>query len=313
MRPDSEINIGVCSRSFSANSKLRGLLQSRFKNVKFNDSGDVLSDASLIKFLSDCTHAIVALEVIDWSIIKELPRLKRISKYGVGLDNIDIDALNLAGIELGWTPGVNARSVAELIITFALMLRRNIVESQSAVINKEWRQVSGHLLSGCTFGVVGCGHVGSTLLKLLEPFNCRLVYHDILPLPEIGRRLNAEQVDLPMLLKQSDIVSVSVPFSAETYDLIGASEIAMMQRHALLINTARGGIVNEEALKAALIKQEIGGAGFDVFRKEPFFDRELLGLKTFIATPHIGGSSIAAIEAMGMAAIEGLVDNERRP
>jgi len=307
---NSNSKVAVCSRSFSRNKFLRDSLLQRYGDVKFNDDGLSLSHDALVDFLSDATHAIVALELIDEYVLSFLPKLKRISKYGVGLNNIDLSALNKSGVQLGWKGGVNARSVAELVICSSIYLRRNLEEARYAVVEKQWRQVTGRLLSGCAFGVVGCGHVGSEVLRLLKPFGCDLFYADINEIPEVERELNASRLPLEELMSTVDILSLHVPLDSSTQNLIGKHELALMKKGALLINTARGGVLDEQAFKEMLISGCIAGAFIDVFAEEPFYDEELLTCQNFMATPHIGGSSEEAILAMGLAAIESLSEND---
>ena len=131
-----------------------------------------------------------ALEVFDDSILSHLPNLKVISKFGVGLDMIDLHTLKKYGIKLGWTGGVNKRSVSELVISFAVTLLHRVVFANSEVRNGKWYQVKGRQLSDCTFGIIGCGHIGKDLIKLLKPFNCKILAHDILNFKEFYEKNN---------------------------------------------------------------------------------------------------------------------------
>lgn len=302
----SHERIAVTSRSFSRNTQLRGELLQRYANVTFNDEGVSLAGEALVLFLTGHDKAIVAMEKIDGGIIARLPQLAVISKYGVGLDNIDINALRRAGKRLGWTAGVNRRSVAELALGFMLALLRSIVQGDRLVRSGGWRQLEGGQLTGKTIGIIGCGHVGKDLVALLAPFGCRVLAHDVLHYEEFYRAHAVESASLDVLLAESDIVTVHVPYNESTHGMIGAAQIARMRSSALLINTARGGILDENALKMALCSGRIAGAALDVFGNEPPTDQELLALPNLVVTPHIGGSAIEAVLAMGRAAIEGL-------
>lgn len=301
----SEI-IAVCSRSFSKNEILRKQLNGKYKNVKYNDEGVILEGKNLISFLEGSTKAIVGLEEITETILKELPSLKVISKYGVGTDTLDMIALEKYGVKLGWTPGVNKRSVSELVIAFAIALLRHIKKANLELINGEWSQFVGNELSGKRVGIIGCGNVGKDLVKLLGVFNCKIYSHDIRKYSEFYRKYGVEAVEIEELLINSDIVTIHLPLNNSTKNLLNKDKLMLMGQNAILINLARGGIVDEKALKQMLVKRKIAGAAFDVFEKEPCNDEQLLRLDNFIATPHIGGSSIEAILAMGKAAIEGL-------
>jgi phosphoglycerate dehydrogenase-like enzyme len=302
--------VAVCSRSFSNNEMLRSELIKRYPNTTFNDTGTILVNNALVDFLRGHEKAIVALEEMDESILAQLPDLRVISKYGVGLDSIDLNAMVRWGKKLGWTGGVNRRSVSELVIAFSVLMLRNIVPSNLDVKQGVWRQTPGGLISNRTFGIVGCGHVGKDLVQLLKPFGCRILVHDIKQYPEFYHANGIEEVELDELMKQSDIVTLHVPLNKSTFKIVNSYRIGLMKKTAYLINIARGGIVDELALKMALQNNDIAGAAFDVFSDEPPSDFELLNLPNFIATPHIGGSAAEAIYAMGLAAIDGLDQNK---
>ena len=301
--------VAVCSRSFSKHPVLRAELLSRYSQVTFNETGRQLADNDLIEFLKGHNKAITALETINNEILSALPELEVIGKYGVGLDMIDINAMRFHGKRLGWTGGVNKRSVSELTIAFAIILLRRVIEGNREILEGGWRQLTGGMLSGRVVGIIGCGHVGKDLVKMLVPFGCKILVHDILKHSDFYNKYSIEAVSKEDLLSRSDVVTLHVPFDKTTKGMLDSACFNLMKSTAILINVARGGIVDELALKQALIENRIGGAAFDVFTQEPPQDNELLALPNFIATPHIGGSSEEAILAMGRAAIDGLETN----
>ena len=301
--------IAVTSRSFSKNSVLREELLRHYQHVTFNDAGTALAGAELWSFLRGHDKAIVALERIDGELIAKLPDLKVVSKYGVGLDNIDLGALVRHKKRLGWVGGVNRRSVSELALSLMIALLHCVPQAVAEGRAGLWRQLQGRQITGKTVGIIGCGHVGKDLVALLGPFGCKILAHDIINQAAYYREQCIEAVELTELLRRCDVVSLHVPFNASTANLLNHERIMRMKPGAVLINTARGGIVDESALKHALINGPLSGAGFDVFSSEPPTDRELLNLSNFVATPHIGGSAIEAILAMGRSAIAGLDDN----
>lgn len=309
--PMSE-TVGILSRSFSSNPQLRAEMLARHPGAKFNDSGRTLAGDELIAFLRGCGRAIVALERIDETVLAALPELRVISKYGVGLDNIDLTAAERHGKRVGWTAGVNRRSVAELAIGFAIALLRHIPQSRQGVLDGTWRQWTGRQLSDRTVGIIGCGHVGKDLAVLLRAFGCRVLAHDIRDFPDFYAAHGIEPRPLDALLREADVVTLHLPLTDLTRGLIDAGRLALMRPDAILINTARGGIVDETALSRALQEGRLAGAAFDVFRVEPPEDMDLLRHPNFLVTPHIGGSAAEAILAMGRAAIEGL-DDAREP
>ena len=306
---DSLKKIAVCSRSFSRNIILRNELNDKYERVRFNDDGLKLDGETLIDYLEGKTHAITALEIIDDYVLSKLPELQVISKYGVGLDMIDLQAMLKHNVKLGWTGGINRRSVSELVISFAIALLRHVPKCHKGALEGKWGQHFGRQLSGKTVGIIGCGYVGKDLVKLLQPFDCSVIVNDIKYFDEFYKHYNIKAVDQEELLTKSDIVTLHTPLDDSTRNMLSAERLSLMSSDAILINTARGGIIDEDALKKMLTDGKLGGAAFDVFSIEPPEDKELLKLSNFIVTPHIGGSSNEAIMAMGRAAINGLEKN----
>ena len=182
--------LAIASRSFSKNQALRAEVLKIYPDAKFNDEGLSLSGEALIDFLSGYEKAILALEIIDESILSRLPDLKVIGKYGVGLDMIDLHAMQKHEVELGWTGGVNKRSVSELVVSFAIYLLHRVVFANNEVKKGEWYQVKGRQLTGRTFGIIGCGHIGKDLVKLLAPYNCTVLVHDVINYSDFYKQNN---------------------------------------------------------------------------------------------------------------------------
>jgi len=302
--------VAVCSRSFSRNPALRAELLERYENVTFNETGRQLDGDDLVDFLRGHDRAITALERIDDYVLSRLPELKAIGKYGVGLDMINMSAMRVHGKRLGWTGGVNRRSVSELVIAFAISMLRHVPAVSREVLSGTWHQLVGGELSGRTVGIIGCGHVGKDLVQLLQPFGCPILVNDIRDYPDFYETHGIKPVALEELLAQSDVVTLHVPLDESTRGMLDKRRLALMKPTAILINAARGGLVDETALKRALMEKQLAAAAFDVFSDEPPQDAELLNLPNFLATPHIGGSAEEAILAMGRAAIDGLDINE---
>jgi len=305
-------SLAVASRSFSKHPVLRQEVLKLYPDAKFNDDGLSLSGDSLVEFLNGYEKAITALEKIDDSILSKLPNLKVIGKYGVGLDMIDLHAMKRFDVKLGWTGGVNKRSVSELVVSFSVFLLHRVAFANAEVRSGEWYQVKGSQLSGCTFGIIGCGNIGKDLVKLLKPFGCDILAHDILDFKEFYQENNVTPVGLDELLQKSDVVTLHLPKNDSTNNILNKDRLHMLKKDAILINLARGGLLDELALKKILINKDIAGAALDVFSVEPPTDVEFSHLDNVLVTPHIGGSTEEAILAMGMAAINGL-DNAKDP
>jgi len=303
---NSTEKVAVCSRSFSKNPILRAELLARYKYVKFNETGRQLDGEELIAFLRGHDKAITGLEYINDHVLASLPELKVIGKYGVGLDMIDLEAMRRHGKRLGWTSGVNKRSASELTLAFAIAMLRHVPASNREVVAGTWRQLTGGLLSGRTVGIIGCGSIGKDLVRLLQPFGCLILVNDIRDYPEFYAEYAIEPVSKEALLVRADVVTLHVPLDDSTRNMLTAERLALMKPTSILINAARGGLVDELALKQALLANRIAAAAFDVFINEPPQDNELLQLKTFLATPHIGGRAEDSVLAMGRAEIIGL-------
>ena len=304
--PARHARIAVAALSFNRNQQLRAELLAKYPAATFSDAGYVLDGPELIEFLRGHEYAIVGLERIDERVLSALPELRVISKYGVGLDGLDIDAIAKRGIKLGWTGGVNRRSVSELTLAFAIALFHRVPECESALRRGEWNKVAGRQLTGKTVGIIGCGFVGQDLVRLLAPFECRVLAHDIRDYPEFYAAHGVTPVTLDELLRSSDLVTLHVPLDHTTRGMIGAAELANMRQGAFIINAARGGLIVENDLIDALERGHLAGAACDVFEVEPDANPRLVVLPTFLGTPHIGGSAVEAQLAMGRAAIAGL-------
>jgi len=301
--------VAVASHSFPKSQTLRQELLARYPGSTFNETGRPLGRDALIAFLRGHAKAITGLETLDEAVFDALPDLRVVSKYGVGLDMIDLEAARRHGVAIRWTPGVNRQAVAELTIGFMIALCRSIVPLALNVREGVWRQPGGgRQLSSAVIGVLGCGHVGQQVARLCRAFGATVLAHDVRAYDEFYREYGVQPVAFSALLEQSDIVTVHVPLDASTRGLIGAHELSSMKRAAYLVNTARGGIVDESAVAAALVERRLAGAAFDVFTAEPPVNRELLRAPNFIGTPHIGAGTHEAVLASGRAAIAGLDD-----
>jgi D-3-phosphoglycerate dehydrogenase len=298
--------VAVASRSFSKHPVLRAELLARYPDATFNDAGKSMKGRELVDFLKGHDKIVTALERLDDELFAQLPGLKVVAKYGVGLDMIDLAAMTRRGIKLGWKGGVNRRSVSELVISYAVALLRHIPQGHAQVRDGGWKQLMGRQLSDRTVGIVGLGHIGKDLTKLLKPWGCRIIAHDIKQMPEFCAEWGVEMMGLDDLLRQADIVTLHLPLDDSTRGILSAGRMRLMRKDAILINAARGGLLDETELKAMLIEDRLAAAALDVFAAEPPTDMELIRLPNFLVTPHIGGSAEEAVLAMGRAAIEGL-------
>ena len=299
--------VAVTSRSFSKNKTLVEELRNRYEKVILNTDGKSLADESLINFLKDANKVIVGLEKFDATVLDNLPNLKVISKYGVGLNNLDQDQLNKRNIRLGFRPGVNKIPVAELTMLLILISLRRVHSSMLNIKDGIWSQERGLQLTNKTIGILGFGNIGGLLAELLGPYNCKILGFDI---QKIDKR-EVTQCSIEEIFSDADIVSIHLPLTDSSKGLIDKKLLEISKKDLKLINTSRGGIVNEEHLYNYLINNESAFAAFDVFEVEPAFNSPLLDLKNFFATSHLGSMTEEGVIAMGLAAIEGLDENSK--
>lgn len=279
-------------------------MRARYSDVRFNEEGRSLAGADLIEFLRGRRCAITALERIDEAVLQALPELEVISKVGVGIDMLDLDALSRHNVRLGWSRGTNARSVAELVIALALATLRHIPLLDADVRIGGWEQRTGSLLTGKSVGILGFGAVGREVAKLVTGFQCPVLAHDVIQIQNPPAHVRS--VPFSELLEHSDVVTIHVAQDTAAAPIIDRSALRRMRQGAILINTARGSLVDEDALTQALATGPLRGAALDVFAREPPENSRLLDYPNVVVTPHIGGSTEEAILAMGRAAIDGL-------
>lgn len=304
------MRVAVPSISFSQHALLRQELLALYPESKFNDAQRRMSEDELAAWMKGCNAAIMGLEPLTARMLDALPELKVVGRMGVGLDNVDPALFRKRGIRIGWCAGVNKLSVAELTIAFAIAGLRHVGQGNADMrAGKRPRQIMGRHLSGRVVGLHGCGNVGKEVVRLLQPFGCTVLACDIADYPEFYRANNVMPVTMDELLSRSEVLSLHLPLNRSTREMYTAAMLDRLRPDCVLINTCRGGIVDEAVLKERLKAGRIAAACFDVFAVEPPTDDELLNLPNFFATPHIGGSAEEARLAMGRAAIRGLTEN----
>jgi len=302
------MKVVVTPPAFCKSEHLKSILSSLFPNTVYSEKNNYLSESELIGFLKDADAAIIGRDSITKATLEALPQLKIISKYGVGLDNLDISSIKEKGVELAVTAGTNKRSVAELALSFMLGLCHRTFIGAERIKRGEWIREGGHNLSGKTIGIIGCGNVGKEVVHLLKPFGCVILVCDIEDRSKFCSDQGVIESSIGSLIEKSDIVTLHVPLTDLTRNMIDETVLRKMQANAYLINTSRGEVVNPSALHKALVSGEISGAALDVFCSEPPDNMAFLELPNLMVTPHIGGNSVEAVEAMGQAAIDNLVE-----
>jgi D-3-phosphoglycerate dehydrogenase len=258
---------------------------------------------------------ILATEPVDGIISRTLPlsgaamgacaTLRVVSKHGAGYDNVDVAAATRLKIPVFYTPGANAQSVAELVFGLMIAVARSVTNHDRALRGGEWNRAGAGLqLSGRSLGVVGLGNVGRKVAKLGAAFGMMVTGHD----PYIPDAPCAMSASLEALLAGAQVLTLHVPLTDETRGMIGARELAMLPSSAIVINTARGGVVDEAALAKAIQSGKVYGAGFDVFEAEPMRSGHVFHpLSRTVITPHVGGSTVASLDAVAIQCVENVL------
>ncbi|MEH7013324.1 D-glycerate dehydrogenase [Neobacillus niacini] len=252
-------------------------------------------------------------ESIDKPLLNLGTRLKVVSNMAVGYNNIDIAAATEKGILVTNTPGVLTETTADLTFALLMATARRLVEATDYLRAGDWKtwspmQLTGQDIYGATLGIFGLGRIGEALAKRARGFDMKILYHNRSRKLEAEEQLDIQYADKERLLRESDFICVLMPFTHETKNYIGTAELSLMKQTAVLVNTARGGIVDEEALYHALKNREIWGAGIDVFEEEPVStEHPLLSLPNVVALPHIGSASKNTRLKMSLLAAENLL------
>jgi|GEM_PF-915545 len=243
------------------------------------------------------------------AVIEAAPKLKVIARAGVGLDNIDLETAEKRGIEVVNSPAASTASAAELVFAHILAFTRQVTRADASLKSNKWikSRLRGFEMSGKTIGIVGCGRIGGHAAKIARGFGMDVLAYDEVCTDELVEGFDVEYTDLVDLLRRSDIISLHVPLTDSTRYLISTEEFKLMKKSAILVNIARGGVVDEKALYNALVAGEIYGACLDVFETEPPYDNPLLTLDNVLVTPHLGASTEEAQQKAGKIIAEAIL------
>lgn len=297
--------IAIIASSFCKNKFLCDYARFTLSSHSLDISdGRHLDRNDLLDFLQDADGALIGREVIDEDILSNLPKLKAISLYGVGFDNIDLESCSRRGINFLHAPGINADSVAEFAIGLMLSGLRNITSCNELLKTGIWHKNGGRQLSRSTVAIIGCGNIGSKVARLLKAFQCRILLNDIADRRNFACSIGAETADLETCLYQADVITLHVPLTQQTHHLFNYQTFDKIKQDCFLVNTSRGSIVCSNALKHALSHQKLAGAALDVFETEPLDDPSIYTLPNLLKTAHIAGNSREAVSAMGQAAVD---------
>ena len=278
------------------------LLEERGAKLIWNPHPRKLRPEELRALIVDAEAVVASTEPYDQATLDAAPKLELIARTGVGMDSVDLDACRARGVQVAWTPDAPSDAVAELTVGLAVSLARHVGVADRALRAGGWDRRTGWLLKARTVGILGFGRIGRRVARLLQPFGCRLLATDIDPeVAPAARELGVELCALPKLLARADLVTVHVPATAATRGLFDAAWLGAMRQGALLINTARGEVVDEAALLEALDAGRLGGAALDVFQHEPYRG-PLAGRDDVLLTCHMGSCADEGRKAMELGA-----------
>ncbi len=285
-------------------ARLRTLLEETVGDVVYNPSSRPLTADELHALLPGCDGYIAGLETIDRAALNCADRLKVIARYGVGVEKVDLDAAREKGIRVTNTPGANASAVAELAVGLMLALARQIPAAVHATRAGQWPRYSGIALEGKTVGLLGLGAVGKEVALRAAAFRCRVIAYDPLADAAFAQAQQIELLPRHEVVAQADFLSLHLPVLAETRGMVNTAFLARMKAGSYLINTARGELIDDDALYDALASHHLAGAALDAFTTEPPGENHrLLSLPGVIGTPHMGAHTDGATNAMGWGAL----------
>jgi D-3-phosphoglycerate dehydrogenase len=285
--------------------RLKTELENLVGEVIYNPTSRPLSSTEVAALLPGCDGYIAGLDTIDREALESADRLKVISRYGVGVDKVDLQAAHEKGILVTITPGANSVSVAELTVALILSLARHIPTASTATRSGEWPRLNGLTLEGKCVGLLGFGAIGKQVAKRLAGFSCQVMAFDPLPDNDYARQFGVALLPQDEVLAEADFLSLHLPLLPETRELVNTAFLSKMKRGAFLVNTARGELIDETALAEALQSGWLRGAALDVFTQEPpQKDHLLLSLPQVIATPHCASHTDGAMDSMGRIALE---------
>jgi len=301
----------VTPTSFTKEKKsaAKDLLEKFADEIIYNPYGRPLSSEEIVPLLDGVDGYIAGLDYITEEVIQKAPHtLKVISRYGAGYDRVDVKAAARKGIVVTNTPGVNSESVADLAFGLMLCTARKISYLDRKVRSGEWPRVTGTELFGKTLGVLGLGAIGKGVARRAKGFSMKVLAYD----PFIDRNFvqenGIEECTFDELIQVSDFITLHLPLNEDTRNIINKDSLSRMKQGAIIINTARGGLIDEEAAYEALRSGKLGGLGLDAFEKEPPGNSPLFELDNVVVTPHTGAHTTEAVNNMGILAVQNLID-----
>ncbi len=298
-----KVLISTSSFNLDTSEKLNALRKCGIEIV-LNPYGRRLTESEIIELLDeDVVGMIAGVEPLTRRVLSAAKGLKVISRCGIGLDNVDLGAASELSIAVENTPGAPVVAVTELTVAIILDLLRKVTQSDHEIRQGKWNKLMGRLLAAQTIGIIGYGRIGKRVSQILRLFGSNVVVYDK---QEVSLEADIEFLPFDEVLSRADVVSLHIPFEPETHHIIDREKLMLMKKGAFLVNTARGGLIDEKALYDVLSKGHLAGAGLDTFEKEPYIG-PLASLPQVVLTAHMGSYAREAREQMEADAVNNLV------
>lgn len=302
------LKVVVGSRSRSRSKEAMEILEKNGYILELNPFDRTMTEDELIERIKGASALVAGSDKVTKRVLEAgSPTLKIVAKQGVGYNTIDIEAAKELGIDVTITPGANSKSVADLTMGLILNAARNISGMDRAIRNNEWYRYTGCELNNKIIGIVGMGHIGGEVAKRAYAFGMKILAYDIYPRQDFIEKYNVTYVSLEKLFKQSDVITLHAPAIKATENMINRDSLNLMKSTAILVNAARGELINEEDLYEALKNKKIGFAALDVYKNEPLKNSKLTELENIVFTAHAGAYTKSAIIGAGVIASEEIV------
>lgn len=303
------MKILVTPTSFRAKTNIKAVekLNSFADEIVYNDLGRPLTAAELKEMIKDCNGYIAGLDYVNEEVLEGANKLQVISRYGAGYDRVDLKAADKKDIIVTNTPGSNANAVADLALALILSIARKVPLLDQKTKAGEWVRSTGVELAGKTIGILGLGAIGKNVAKRAQGFGMKVIAYDPFINLQYTKENDIEPVSLDYLIKNSDVISLHLPINEETRNIISYKELEAMKDHVILVNTSRGGLVNEEAAIEYIKNGKLGGLGLDAFENEPCDNYAKFQFDNVVLTPHTGAHTVEATENMAIMAVENLI------
>ncbi|MBQ3059292.1 MAG: phosphoglycerate dehydrogenase [Desulfovibrio sp.] len=298
----------VTPRSFGKNNpELFQRLNDAGLTVERNTSGGILSREAMMEKLADCDGLILGVDPLDAEVLSAAPHLRAVAKYGVGLDNVDLDVCRSRGIAVSRTTGANSEAVADYAFTLMLTVARKALLIAQRCRQRDWSKITSIDLYGKTLGIMGLGAIGRCVARRARGFDMKILAHDVCWDAAYAAEMGIERADLDRICREADVITLHAALTPDSRHCINAARIDLMKSTAILVNTARGELVDEAALLSALREGHIYGAGLDVFEQEPPTDPAWYTLDNLVMGSHCSSSTAGATASMGHMAVDNLL------